>query len=152
MARPLIQPPIKINFYYGMYLSSGHLMDGVAFSPWQVDGLSAAMPCGEDLLARGEWGLVRRERAGPGWCNYSAWNGKNFSTCILMYRVLYGDGSPFPFMGTDRQLAGGWKLAPSKLVCFQRLLSEIEAIAYRYAVIVGPCYNVYYEAAYLKLA
>lgn len=37
MGKSLIQPPIKINFYYGMYLSSGCLMDGAAFTPWQFD-------------------------------------------------------------------------------------------------------------------
>ena len=37
MGKSLIQAPIKINFYYGMYLSSGCLMDGAAFTPWQFD-------------------------------------------------------------------------------------------------------------------
>lgn len=46
MGKSLIQPPIKINFYYGRYLSSGCVMDGPAFTPWQDDGLwMPAAPC-----------------------------------------------------------------------------------------------------------
>lgn len=46
MGKSLIQPPIKINFYYGRYLSSGRVMDGPAFTPWQDDGLwMPAAPC-----------------------------------------------------------------------------------------------------------
>lgn len=46
MGKSLIQPPIKINFYYGRYLSSGCVMDGLAFTPWQDDGLwMPAAPC-----------------------------------------------------------------------------------------------------------
>ncbi len=44
--------PIKINFYYGMYLSSGCLMDGTAFSAWQVEGLQTHYLLGRICLGR----------------------------------------------------------------------------------------------------
>lgn len=41
MGKSLIQPPIKINFYYGRYLSSGCMMDGPGVYPvagrWVMD-------------------------------------------------------------------------------------------------------------------
>lgn len=44
--------PIKINFYYGMYLSSGSLMDGAAFSAWQVEGSQTHCLLGRICLGR----------------------------------------------------------------------------------------------------
>lgn len=44
--------PIKINFYYGMYLSSGCLMDGAVFSGWQVEGSQTHCLLGRICLGR----------------------------------------------------------------------------------------------------
>lgn len=41
-----------------MYLSSGAVMDGLVFSPWQVDGKrggGTGEDCGEDLLSNCGW-------------------------------------------------------------------------------------------------
>lgn len=90
-------------------------MDGVVFSPWQVDGHSAAMPCGEDLLARGRVGTGEEGEGWAGLVQLFSMKGDHFSTCIFIRLVLYGDGSPFSLHGDRQTVSRRFKKLPSFL-------------------------------------
>lgn len=114
MGKSLIQPPIKINFYYGRYLSSGCVMDGPAFTPWQDDGLwMPAAPCWGRSRAQQRWhqsnycpshhGNAERKAVWRWWQRGGVFGGGASSThphpsfpstpfCWWVWWRLYGDG------------------------------------------------------------
>lgn len=69
-----------------MYLSSGAVMDGLVFSPWQVDGKRSSgtgEDCGEDLLSNCGW-----EGGGVSLQLFNM-KGDHFSTCFLFPIMHY---------------------------------------------------------------
>lgn len=69
-----------------MYLSSGAMMDGLVFSPWQVDGKrggGTGEDCGEDLLSNCGW-----EGGGVSSQLFNM-KGDHFSTCFLFPIMHY---------------------------------------------------------------
>lgn len=81
-----------------MYLSSGSVMDGVAFSLWQEDGALRLQSLVGRICKLGGAGR-EVERGGGVWAGLVqlfSMKGDHFGTCILIPIMLYGDRISFP--------------------------------------------------------